>query len=155
MSLVSVNDANLKDYMGLFYALFPHDRHTTDLSKIVDYRRWIVMCDNVQVGICGIYGLKGHAGDVWLDWYGILPERRGVGLGGAVLEALNKKARGARLILWTTVMELEGTRLEDFYLKRGFVKTPWALEYNHSPVFTFHRGDGPDVWTLDPADWLH
>ena len=153
--LVSVNDGNLKEYLNLFHALFPKDSHTTDPAKVTDYERWIVTVDDAAAGICGLYGLKGHAGDKWMDWYGILPEQRGHGLGGAVLDAMIEQAAGARLLLWTTVMELEGTRLEAFYSARGFIKTPWELEYNHSPVFTFHRGEGRDVRTLDPLDWLH
>lgn len=162
LSLVSVNDANLEEYSRLFRALFPSDSHTTDLAKVVGYDRWLVCDDTGAFGICGLYGLAGCAGDVWMDWYGLLPERRGQGLGRAILNEMlvRAAARGAaRFLVWTTERELEGTYLAHFYRASGLVQTPWPLVYNHSPVSTFHKTLGPEpccaVQDLDPGFWLH
>lgn len=161
--LVSVNDVNLEEYLRLFQVLFPKDSHTTDLTKAVGYQRWLVCDDTGAFGICGLYGLKGCDGDVWMDWYGLLPARRGQGLGRAILnEMLHQAAtRGsARFLIWTTAMELEGTRLAAFYKRNGFKKTAWPqLEYNQSPVFTFHKLlEGTpcrELGALNPDIWLH
>ncbi|MBU6234331.1 MAG: GNAT family N-acetyltransferase [Alphaproteobacteria bacterium] len=162
-SLVSVNDTNLEEYLRLFRALFPKDSHTTDPAKVVGYERWLV-CDQAGAfGICGIYGLRQYPGDIWMDWYALAPERRGEGLGKAILNEMLAKAaaRGAsRFLIWTTVMELEGTRLAQFYKASGFTQTAWPqLAYNNSPVFTFDKllGGQPccELSKLQSEDWLH
>lgn len=161
-SLVSVNASNFKEYMRLFQAIFPADSHTTDLEKVNGYERWIVTLGDKGIGICGIYDLKACAGDIWMDWYGLLPAYRGLGIGREVLFEMIEKAavrRAMRLLVWTTDLELSGTKLEAFYKRNGFIKTAWLLEYNGSPVFTFHRDISDvissDVRNLNPDDWLH
>ena len=163
-SLVSVNDGNLKEYSRLFNALFPSDVPTTDTAKAVDYERWVVRDPTGEgIGICGLYGLRGYKGDVWLDWYGILPAYRGAGLGRDVLMALIEKAKqrgGCRFMIWTTELELHGTKLDKFYRSIGFHKTAWMLDYNGSIVFTYDKriSEGTPVCRaedLDPDDWLH
>ncbi|NBX66549.1 MAG: GNAT family N-acetyltransferase [Proteobacteria bacterium] len=162
-TLISVNDDNLEEYLALFALIFPADDYTTNTVIAEHYERWIVSDAGQALGICGLYGLRGHPGDVWLDWYGLVPERREQGYEQPLLNEMMARARargGRRFLLWTTWRELEGTRLAAFYKANGFKKTAWMLHYNDSFVFTFDRllGDAQGhcpVMRLHPDDWLH
>lgn len=74
-------------------------------------------------GIATLYGYQAQPDEAWLAWFGLVPEARGRGAGGRLLEWLinRSRAEGRRTLrLWTTD-EAEYTTAIQLYLTRGFV----------------------------------
>lgn len=120
--------------------LFPWEReHTTALAAAVapvehaefyaSHRLASVRCWTTHVGhgpVCGmatLYRYYAQPDEVWLAWFGLLPEARGLGGGAKLLDWLIGAARAEgrhTLRLWTTDEEEYG-RATQLYLRRGFI----------------------------------
>ncbi len=120
--------------------LFPWEReHTLALAAAVaplehvdfylSHRLASVRCWTTHVNqgpVCGmatLYGYQAQPDEVWLAWFGLLPEARGVGAGAKLLDWLITEARAEgrhALRLWTTD-EAEYARATQLYIRRGFI----------------------------------
>lgn len=118
--------------------LFPwEDEHQDALAAVVadsdstgfllargleQIRAWCLMADNRVVGIASLYEYRSAPDEVWLAWFGLSPEVRGLGLGGTLLDgviALARREHKSVLRLWTTDEEEYATALK-LYARRGF-----------------------------------
>jgi len=72
------------------------------------------------IGICGLYSLhKKNNNDLWLGWFGILPEYRNQGYGEKALDWMKNKAKELGAINLMSYVDAEGKPLK-FYFRNGF-----------------------------------
>jgi len=109
--------------LALEAALYP-EAHAEFLSsrRLERARFWAARFNGRVVGLAGLYDYRGMPTETWLSWYGLVPEVRGHGFGGRLLDWVVASVREeghAVLRLWTTV-EDEYTVAIKLYEKRGF-----------------------------------
>jgi GNAT superfamily N-acetyltransferase len=109
---------------ALLAALFP-EAHAGFLAerRLNGARFWTAQLEDRVVGLAGLHDYRGMPSDVWLSWYGLLPDARGRGHGGRLLDWVIRTARAEGrtvLRLWTTI-EDEYERAIQLYEKRGFL----------------------------------
>lgn len=71
------------------------------------------------VGICGLYSHTASTDELWLGWFGIVPERRNGGIGKEVLDALKDIAYNYNAAKLMSYVDKEGAPL-NFYYRNGF-----------------------------------
>lgn len=100
---------------------------------------YLIKNDEETVGICGLYSLDQKTiEELWLGWFGILPDMRNKGLGSEVLKQLEIEAikMGANYIY--SYVDQEGKPL-DFYYKNGFERIGTVNQYIESTNFKFDK----------------
>jgi len=112
---------------------------------------WIVKLGRKPIGICGLYTLQGavDTSELWLGWFGIVPELRNLGLGKNVMQHLYKYAKkfGCKRIF--SYVDKEGAPL-NFYKREGFEVIGTVEEYCKSKGLS--NIDGEDF--EDKNDWV-
>lgn len=80
------------------------------------------------LGICGLYSLRPGFEELWLGWFGVIPCKRGLGLGKEVLTFLKGVAAslGAKKLM--SYVDFDGAPL-GFYYKQGFKRVCNVQEY--------------------------
>jgi GNAT superfamily N-acetyltransferase len=72
------------------------------------------------IGICGLYSLAPHSTkELWLGWFGIIPELRNKGYGREVMELLYSEAKKVGCEQLMSYVDKEGKPLT-FYKREGF-----------------------------------
>jgi GNAT superfamily N-acetyltransferase len=110
------------------------------------WQLWLIKKDNVVIGICGLYSLYPHATDeLWLSWFGIIPEFRSTGIGGIVLEWLKTKAKILGCNRLMSYVDKKGYPLE-FYYRHKFSIVASTKEYlrSHPELSADSFGSGND-----------
>lgn len=85
-------------------------------------RVWCLMESNRVVGLASLYEYRTAPEEVWLAWFGISPDVRGLGWGSKFLDrviALARREQKAVLRLWTTIEDEYAAALQ-LYARRGF-----------------------------------
>lgn len=102
-------------------------------DKIHDERFWEVYLisglDDETIGMCGLYSLRRDSLDeLWLGWFGILPEHRNRGIGEDVLGWMKRKAKrvGAKKLM--SYVDSKGKPL-NFYYRNGFKNIGTVKDY--------------------------
>lgn len=88
--------------------------------KEMDY--YIVLINEIPIGVTGIYSYHEYPDDAWLGWFGILSKYRNNGYGGMVLDETIKLAKSKgylNLRLYTDEYATDAHRL---YSSRGMIK---------------------------------
>lgn len=90
---------------------------------------WIIKQDDKTIGICGLYSIdKDSVENLWLGWFGIIPDFRFQKLGNVVIDFLKEKAKeiGA-----TNIMSYVGSdgKPLTFYKRNGFEVIGTVGEY--------------------------
>lgn len=88
---------------------------------------WTPEKHGAVAGLAGLYHYIAQPDEVWLAWYGLLPDARGHGKGAALLDWVIAEARSEHkkvLRLWTTD-EAEYERALGLYATRGFHTEQW------------------------------
>lgn len=83
------------------------------------WRVWTVKEGKKVIGICGLYSLIPGTKELWLGWFGIVPDKRNSGRGSIVLEKLEHKAKGLGCEILRTYVDKAGKPLP-FYIRNGF-----------------------------------
>lgn len=137
LSYFEVSEEVLEEVLFVVEKIFPDDRNdfvrhynqyiNKAISDWKDVRYWkyyYVRNDKGEiVAITGLYNEKyKHSKDeVWLGWFGVIPECRGMGIGREVLEWSIKEAKQLgykKLKLWTTTYPDE-VNAQELYEKAG------------------------------------
>ncbi len=129
-----LSEDNIKEAVDVLHCIFPEDGKEAEKHyyqsldpndpswKTHLFWRYYVVFDesrNKIIAITGFYNLAEHSQDeVWLGWYGVLPEARGHGVGRKVLEWTIQTAKEngfKKFRLWTTTSpdEAEAQKLYD------------------------------------------
>lgn len=131
MNIKLVKSVNVKDFKPIFEGLiddFGYIYYHAILSwcGIIDRRKekfwevWLIKWDNETIGICGLYSQrKGDVSELWLGWFGILPDYRNCGLGAKVLGLMEKKAAKLGCERIYSYVDADGAPLP-FYYRNGF-----------------------------------
>lgn len=81
---------------------------------------WAIKHKGETIGICGLYSLEeNYTEELWLGWFGIVPELRNKKLGGEALEFLEKKAKKHGCKTLYAYVDAHGKPLP-FYYRNGF-----------------------------------
>lgn len=82
-----------------------------------------------KIGICGLYSLNpGSTDELWLGWFGLVPNWRNKGHGKSVLDFLEEKAREQECKRLYSYVDKEAKPL-NFYLRNGFKVFGTVKEY--------------------------
>lgn len=85
-----------------------------------NYWEWYLIYDDSKViGCCGLYSLDENTEELWLSWFGILPEYRSKGVGTIALEFLYGIAKTVKCKILRSYVDKEGKPLV-FYGRNGF-----------------------------------
>lgn len=133
-----LTEASLLEAQALAARLFPwEDEHQAALATAVaghdatgfltgrglhQVRVWCMMNENRVVGLASLYEYRSAPDEVWLAWFGLSPDVRGLGLGSKFLDRIITLARSeqkAVLRLWTTIEDEYAAALQ-LYARRGF-----------------------------------
>lgn len=93
------------------------------------WQLWVAELDNKNIGICGLFSHKEkYTEELWLGWFGLIPEYRNKNLGDEMLSFLENKARnlGCKTIL--SYVDKKGKPL-NFYYRNGYQKICTVKEY--------------------------
>ena len=115
-------------------------------------RCWTMHLSAGPVGLATLYGYAAQPDELWLAWFGLMPEARGCGHGRLALDWViaQAKAEGRRTLrLWTTD-EFEYAAAVQLYQGRGFCAESYpALPGEEWNTLVFSLGlDG-----RRPAPW--
>ena len=95
------------------------------------WQLWIIYQDDILVGVCGLYSLKETIDELWLGWFGILPEYRNMNIGSEVLTEIKRKSIGFGSKRIYSYVDKEGRPLP-FYYRNGFTRMCTVQEYLES-----------------------
>lgn len=152
-----IQSTNVKDYQPIFEGLiddFGYVYYYAILSwcKIIDtdevdpryWQVYLIKHRKKIVGICGLYSLRENSIDeLWLGWFGILPDYRSHGIGGKALEWMIKSSKkmGTKKLL--SYVDEDGKPLE-FYYRHGFKLIGNVKGYVKSnPEFSIDEFESP------------
>lgn len=92
-----VNKKNINKIKEIQHAVFPESSFKEGFDALLERgpgifghildKYYLVYADDVPAGTCGFYiplGVEEHK-SIWLNWFGILPQFRGTGLGRKIL----------------------------------------------------------------------
>ena len=133
---------NLPGALGALAAIFPDEPDAQEAFKVSLNRKrgmgyfeyWVLIHEGKVIGTTGLYRESATRRDLWLGWFGVVPEHRGKGWGSKLLEFTVAKAQDMKannLYLWTTnAPDMTVSAL--LYKKRGFkkVSTEKGKPYN-------------------------
>jgi len=92
---------------------------------------YLIKLDDKTVGICGLYSLKQSTDELWLGWFGVIPELRSKGIGRNVIDFLKTKAREQNCKAIYSYVDKNGAPLK-FYYREGFKLIGTVQEYVNS-----------------------
>lgn len=94
-----ISKKNLQTIIDVQKSLFPKEAGAESIKVALDndllkkinpwsdfMTYWLVKKGRAIVGMTGIYTYKKYPDDIFLSWYGVLPEYRGKGYGKSILE---------------------------------------------------------------------
>lgn len=158
MKLLPLEPEQLLETQRIAALLFPWEsEHQEALAAVVysgarddfmarhalsSIRCWTSKAGSEVAGFATVYGYVNHPDELWLAWFGLLPEFRGRGAGAELLDAviaLAQREGRETLRLWTTDEPEYATALR-LYARRGFVSEPCVP----LPGETWRT----DVWSL-------
>lgn len=93
------------------------DDDPDDVNKFWDV--YLVKDNSKIIGICGLYSHNHRTDELWLGWFGILPEHRSKGVGSQVLKELEEKAKSVKCYTIYSYVDKHGKPL-NFYKREGY-----------------------------------
>ena len=146
-SVIPLSHHNLKEAQAVLQVVFPTEpkaQHYFALSlepkkKGASYFEYAVLeVDCKVIGTSGLYRERSTPDDLWLGWYGILPEYRGQGWGSVLLNdsiVLSRNMGAKNLRLWTTD-EPDMAKAALVYVRKGFVmdSKEWDAEAKYHRI---------------------
>jgi GNAT superfamily N-acetyltransferase len=97
------------------------------------WQSWLVTEDAADpqskvIGLCGLYSLNDSTDELWLGWFGLIPEWRNCGVGNAVLIFLEEQAIAVGCRKLMAYVDKQGRPLS-FYYRNGFSRLSSVGEY--------------------------
>lgn len=92
------------------------------------WRVHLITSDDNVVGLCGLYSLRDNVDDLWLAWFGIIPEFRNNGIGAEALRLMKQEAYDVGCKRLMSYVDKEGKPLP-FYYRNGFKLIGTVSEY--------------------------
>jgi len=102
-------------------------------SDDIFWEVWLIKYKGKVVGMCGLYAQKeNYTKELWLGWFGVIPEMRSMGIGEEALRFMENKAKtvGCKKIM--SYVDRKGKPL-NFYYRNGFRRVSYVKQYlkNH------------------------
>lgn len=142
MNLLPLEPEQLLETQRIAALLFPWESEHQEALAAVAYpnlrdefltrhalssvRCWTSRVGQEVAGFAAVYAYDAQPDELWLAWFGLLPEYRGRGAGAELLDeviALAQREGRETLRLWTTDEPEYATALR-LYARRGFVSEP-------------------------------
>lgn len=92
---------------------------------------YLIKFNDETVGICGLYSLKQSTDELWLGWFGVIPEMRNKGIGHHVISFLKSKAKEQNCKSIYSYVDKNGKPL-NFYYREGFKLIGTVKDYIES-----------------------
>ena len=97
----TLSEENLDIAIKIQNQIFPLENGSEDLKESLfktseNYlylKYWLPKIDDEYIGICGLYVNKFAPKDVWVGWFGVLPEFQRKGYGMAILKFLEETGK--------------------------------------------------------------
>lgn len=94
------------------------DNDEEDLFKY--WQVWLIEIESRTIGICGLYSEKRSSNrELWIGWFGMLPQYRNNGFGTESLEYMEIQAK--KIGCDTLLTYTDSKKSMNFYKKNGFV----------------------------------
>lgn len=115
-----------------------------------NYWLWfLVYVNDKPVGCCGLYSLNRSVDELWLAWFGLIPEYRNHGIGSKCLDYLEKISKTLGCKVLRSYVDKEGKPLE-FYRRNGFNVNGTVKEFLEKNKLQQIDGDNFE----DPDDFI-
>lgn len=129
---IFLDDGLMNILNSLDYSLF---LSITGLPYPDDHvKYYLAYLNGIPMGITGLYYYPGYDDEMWLAWFGILPEYQGKGYGKKLLEwSMNKVKESNRKILRLYTDETNMQVATSLYTSMGFIHEKYngeELDYN-------------------------
>ena len=123
-------DGLVEDFGYVFYHAVLAWCDLIDTSIDKDYWQvYLIQNDGETIGICGLYSLTPETRhELWLGWFGIIPECRSLGFGSEVLTQLEAKAKETGATDVYSYVDADGKPLS-FYYRNGYERVSTVEEY--------------------------
>jgi len=154
-----IQSRNVNDYapaiQGLTPTFGPVFQQCIDMWCRQDYEEeasywniWLATVDNEVIGICGLYSLNESNDELWLGWFGVVPDKRKKGLGSCILKFVTEQASSVGCKILRSYVEGEGKPLP-FYEKRGLKVIGKVKDYlRANPRYIGEFGNDQD-WVIE------
>lgn len=110
---------------------------------------YLVQEGDRTIGICGLYGLEENSTtELWLGWFGILPEIRSSGHGAKVLAELKDIARSLGCKTLRSYVDKDGKPLP-FYHRNGFTTVGTVKEFVRSHGLNISDFESPQDFVIE------
>lgn len=124
-------------FVGLFkdfgYPFWHTMLQWTNVIKIKPDNRywqvWLIKNNKELTGVCGLYSLNNKKKQLWLGWFGILPELRSSGIGEQVIKSLERKAKKEGCTTIYSYVGRNNYKALKFYKRLGFKRVCNVREY--------------------------
>lgn len=131
---------------GLLNILASLDRklfiETTGLDYVDDHVKYfLAYMDNKAIGITGLYYYADHPEEMWIAWFGVLPECRRKGYATTILNWTIQKAIAANkkvIRLYTDAQE--NVNAINLYTKLGFQGEKYLVEKLSYDCYIYSKG---------------
>lgn len=126
----SILEGLVEDFGYAYYpAILKWCKIIDDPEKTQYWEIYLIKCNKEVIGICGLYSLyDDFIDELWLGWFGVLPEHRNKKIGEKTLNFLkeNAKSIGCKKIM--SYVDAHGKPLP-FYYRNGFKRVSSVKEY--------------------------
>lgn len=159
MELVCVNQKTYKKAIEIQHTIFPTEKHDGEenilsslglIKKPFSARYYLAMQGERHIGITGLYRYHNSTQEVWLGWFGILPQYRGDGYGRALLERSMDMARQEGYQTLRLYTDEENAEARNLYQKAGFVSEIYSAQKLPYQVLIYsknlHSDTAPTLW---------
>lgn len=132
---------NLDEAIRLQALIFPHEKDADflrssclndqkEIQNLFNFSElWLIKQKDIPVGLTGLHSYTKYPQDVWMNWFGILPEYRGKGIGRQALEwtiAQAKKKGFPHVYLYSEIGDNDVAIA--FYRYLNFFEEPYTAE---------------------------
>ena len=138
MKLEYIKSKNIEDYKKLIDELFADfgEHFAQSISYYCDddydksnyWQIYLVKYDDDIIGICGLYTINDITSEMWLGWFGIIPEMRNKKIGSIIIDYLKETAKNLGDSKIKSYVDSNGKPL-NFYYRNNFKLFGTVREY--------------------------
>lgn len=90
---------------------------------------WVIQYEGKVIGICGLFAhKKDYVEELWLGWFGIIPDYRNKKIGEKALKFMEEHAKSLGCKKIFSYVDIEGKPLS-FYFRNGYERISTVAEY--------------------------
>ncbi len=90
---------------------------------------WVIKDRDRIIGVCGLYSLNKKTDELWLGWFGIIPEFRNMSIGSVVLGLMIEHARKVGCKTLYSYVGEKNHKAYRFYKRENFRRVSTVQQY--------------------------